>query len=696
MTRSLFAVALLATVTTTVLAAPVPIVAPEALPKGVMARLGSPAFRGPPASGLTYSTDGKRLLALDSKDFGRDDKQSLVVWDADTGKLLLNKMVAPAGLDKFPWVRSVLTGDRIIWLAQVWRPGPLTAEVVATNLEGKVLLRFDVDDQPSFDVEQFRNGFGGSAVSPNGRYLATTVDKGQAVVAYDLTTGARLMFEKLGPKLLPAVGFAQDNTTLFLRQEGKAIRRFELPTGKELPELEGSDHEVWQVAVSPDRKWIVTGKFRTRKVVDGKPRDVDVKELEVRDGRTGKLVGRLEIGGTAQYFAFVATDALLVSTQKVRPPAVPITSFVRWNVATLKREWEVPARDLRFTLSPDGKQFAHGGHIVYLHDTATGKLLAEPTGHTGAVGWIAFSSDGKSLTTAGGEEVITWAVTGERKQRTAVPELCGDRLSNALSTVPGDYFIWMGHTATTPPTAVIYGWDTEKHAIGWRLAVERSWVDPAISPDGKRVVTVRNDRERAGEVVTVFEGATGEKLREWSYPRPKGVTNGTDWPRGIAGGGRFVVLGDSDSVLVLDALTGKEEARVKRDLAKPVPKSDWAPTLAMSENGASLAILERGQLEVYDVKSSKLLARHAFAVGAPRHMKFSADGERLAMWEIAGPKSMRGFLVWDRGDPRQAPRTLGADASLSWIHYVTFSPNNATLAVGYQDGLTLLWDMTAK
>jgi WD40 repeat protein len=49
--------------------------------------------------------------------------------------------------------------------------------------------------------------------------------------------------------------------------------------------------------------------------------------------------------------------------------------------------------------SPDGKTFASGGgdNSVSIWDIASGELLAELNGHTGAVVSVAFSPDGRRL-----------------------------------------------------------------------------------------------------------------------------------------------------------------------------------------------------------------------------------------------------------------------------------------------------------
>jgi WD40 repeat protein len=703
MTRLLSALALSALVAGVVPAAPVPEVPADPtkdregnpLPKGATARLGSMMYRGP-MSGLTFSADGKRLLA-------RDETNRLFVYDADTGKPLPTNTAQPPELDRFVKaggrVTSVVTADRVVWLAQAPFRLPFPSEVVVCGLDGKVLSRFDVEGQVSFNPEVFRDGFGGAAVSGDGRYLATLVGGDQpAVVAHDLATGGRLLSRPLDKKDGPSVALSRDGGTLFVKRTGGPIRRFGLPGGKELPPLEGTDHEVWQAQASPGGKWVVTGKFRTRTEVGGKVEDKDVTHLEVRAGDTGRLVGKLEVGGRAQHVAFVGPDALVVSAERPRPPGMPLTALSRWNLSDLKREWEAPGTGLRVAAAPDGKTFAAAAYLqAVIHDAGTGKPRAPTPGHTRGVEWVGFSPDGRAVSTAGGGEVITWGTGGELKRRVSVPEL------NAVTTVflggppAGDHLVGPGFAEDERRTPVVVGWDREKAAVGWRLPVAdppSGWVVSwAASPDGRRVLTARPG-PAGQEVVTVRDGPTGEKVSEWSYPRGRLPTPNPP-PRALSGDGRVLAVLTDETVLVRDAATGKEEGRVDLVPGKPRAASGPSIDLAASRDGSRVAVLDRGVAVVYDVKSGKPVGQHTFPDPWPGHLTFSPDGTSMAVRYTRGSLRGQTLFVWEPGKGPAGLRALGAGAG-SGVLCAAFSPDGKSLAVGYSDGTALVWDLTAK
>lgn len=698
MSRSFFALCVVVAVCGRVSAAPVPPAVPDPLPKGATARLGTPHFRGPHTGGLTFSPDGKRLLAF-SDTSGRAEKQSLRTWDADTGMVLSSKFGTPANLDRFFWVGSVLAGERVVWLCQQALGATKPSEIVVADLAGKVQNRIEIEGRALLYVSPFPGSFYPSAVSDDGAFAVVSLDNGRAFAVYDLTSGKKLLTEKFDVVDQPTTLFAQDRKTLFVRSRGKSIRRFELPSGKELAPLEGTTpasdklfFSVDKVAGSPDGKLIVTQPALVTKVVDGKALVEQPKALKVYDGKTGKQVGEIGAGPMVMGFVFADADNLLVSVQVLRPLQPPKLVFEKWNATTRKRVWDAPATGHSLAVAPDGKRFVSAGPSqLFLHSAADGKLLVDAGGHPSFVTWIGFSPDGKTVTTAGGPDVMSWELNGRRKSRVSVPELHTSALHIA-STV-SDHLTWFATTHEETPKPMLFGWDSEKNAIGWKIPVEqpRGWV---FTPDGKHLVSVRGDPAKADNIVAVHDISTGKSLREWSYQRPAGSHAPFSGPHRVCGGGRFVATAEIGVIKLFDARTGKEFAAVKHTFDKP--PATWTPNIEAAASGEKLAVIEQFKtVTIYEVKSGKLLARHSFPQATANGTRFSPDGNRLAVWSVRGEGEAGAVAVWDLETPDVKPRTFVAEA-WSVATCVAFSPNGATLAVGYQDGTALLWDLTAK
>jgi WD40 repeat protein len=69
-------------------------------------------------------------------------------------------------------------------------------------------------------------------------------------------------------------------------------------------------------------------------------------------------------------------------------------------------------------------------------------------------------------------------------------------------------------------------------------------------------------------------------------------------------------------------------------------------------------------------------------------MLFDPSGTRLAVWNVQAS-----VLVYDAEGFAEPRKLRTPDASPSCA---AFSPNGASLAVGYQNGTALIWDLTAK
>lgn len=700
MTRRLSLAALLLLAAGIVRAGPEPTVPPDPLPKGATARLGTLAYRGPHAHGLTFTKDGKRLV-------GQDQVERFLAWDVETGKLLTHKSTRPAALDRFKTpvanIPMVAAPDRVVWLGKAPWMATFPSEVVVADHDGKVLGRTEIGDVAELPPATRPGRFGRLSVTPDGRHLATILDKDWVVAVFDLEKGERTAVVKLDAGDLATVALSGAGKTLFVARQGKSIRRYEVPGGKELPPLSESDGTSRLVQVSPNGKWVVTGQSRVTKVVDGKRREEDATFLEVWDATTGENVVRLEIGGAPHSCTFAGPEALLVGMLKARPPAPPVYSFSRWNLSKLTKEWEIPVEAGSFALSPDGKRVASPGGVFRLYDTAppfggfrlydtaTGKVLGEPLGHDGGVQWIGFSADGKTVTTVGGREVLLWTTDGEMRKRVAVPELTSVAFRPAGSTT--NQLVWPGYTEATPAAPVLVGWDLAKGAVGWRMPAsswEKTWV---ASADGKRVLVARPSSHPLRDQVDVLDGPTGEKLAQWSHPRwpPSGIFM---QPRALSGDGKQLVVLEGEAVVALNAETGEEKGRVKRELAKERGPMNVGPGLIASPDGSRVAVAERKVITIYDMKLGKTLANQTFANDFLRQMRFSPDRRYLAIWCGDYIEGQAGVEVWDI-ESAEKPRTFEAEPWTS-ASCTAFSPDGSKLAVGYSNGTALIWDLTAK
>jgi WD40 repeat protein len=93
---------------------------------------------------------------------------------------------------------------------------------------------------------------------------------------------------------------------------------------------------------------------------------------------------------------------------------------------------------------------------------------------------------------------------------------------------------------------------------------------------------------------------------------------------------------------------------------------------------------------VFDAKSGKELAEHDLGRGYLPALRFSPNGKQVAVWNVWGPT----VQVCDAESSATPTRMLEGGTYCATT--AAFSRSGASLAVGYQDGTTLVWDLTAK
>jgi WD40 repeat protein len=248
-------------------------------------------------------------------------------------------------------------------------------------------------------------GVAALASSADGKYLAAGGDWGRIAV-WDLPLGKLLYEVKLHTFKVWTLAFAPDGTLLASGAFDGTVKLFDLRTGLEAgvfidPALrsaenpEGTAHTGWVrcVAFSADGKHLATSGC------DG--------YVRIWDARTLRLVAKLRGGINVYSVAFSADKRYLAWGNN--PGEVRLATTGDWREI---RTTPVPNSVFSVAFSPSGQYLAAAGHrkILWVWETATGRLVTQFSGHEGRIWGLCFLGEDRLVTTAEDGTFRVWTI----------------------------------------------------------------------------------------------------------------------------------------------------------------------------------------------------------------------------------------------------------------------------------------------
>ncbi len=170
------------------------------------------------------------------------------------------------------------------------------------------------------------------------------------------------------------------------------LKTWNLQTGKPGVRLPGSTPRTSDLAVSPDRRFLVSTERAA-----GNSSDEIVHIWETTDARERVQVPG-GIGGTATMAISPDSSIVVASSYDAN-----VRAWNSKNGELLTLIEQLPVTMFAMAFSPDGKTLATGGadRVVYLWDTKTWKLKTKFTGQREMISALAYSPNGKYLLTGG-------------------------------------------------------------------------------------------------------------------------------------------------------------------------------------------------------------------------------------------------------------------------------------------------------
>jgi RNA polymerase sigma factor (sigma-70 family) len=384
-----------------------------------------------------------------------------------------------------------------------------------------------------------------------------------------------------------------------------------------------------------------------------------------------------------------------------------------------ERERRIPYAASRWlfcvAFSPDGKWLAAGEHVqdqavgrLHIWNLATGKEERRYLAHPGGVHVVVFRPDSRMLASAGASDgkIRLWdPATGKE-----LHVLGTGQSTNCLAFSPD------GKTLASAGGQVIRLWDARDGTDQKQLRGHRDRITSiAFHPDSKMLASVDLDR-----TIRLWSVATGRQPCSWTAP---GLIHSV----AFSPDGKFLATGGSEPMVLWNAATGKEERRLRHPPGE-VAALAFAPdgkTLATATTGERCLRLWDMQTGQEHPASA---AGHHGSVGFVRFTPdgealVSAGSEDLELfrWKIAsGEQLWHSHLgrhefarpvdlaadgkVLAAGTPTGAIRLVDALSGKELGHYlahkaavetVAFSPDGKTLASTGHDNTLCIGEVAA-
>ena len=317
-----------------------------------------------------------------------------------------------------------------------------------------------------------------------------------------------------------------------------------------------------------------------------------------------------------------------------------------WDLATgnvLRTLYGHTSNVNALAVSPDGKLLASGSgdindkrdlgtftqggvvggaedNTVRIWSVQTGRQLQVLRGHELPVGAVAFSNDGHSLTSVGGDAVKVWDVSAGTELRSQKTQY-GKTGMEKLNSMPS-FSIWGGGDKQRKQEA--------QRLKNFKLSASKI----AVSSNGQFAAVGQPDK-----AVKIYDAQSGREVRELPF---KAIPEAENSSLAFSADARLVAFAKtSETVSVQEASTGRELYSINTGFSKTPQRVQFSPDgrflVTATDNNAAMKLWDAttGQL-IRELKTS------GDALMGARVISFNRDGSLIAA-VAAGAKAIRIF-----------------------------------------------------
>ncbi|MFH1303741.1 MAG: SUMF1/EgtB/PvdO family nonheme iron enzyme [Planctomycetota bacterium] len=445
------------------------------------------------------------------------------------------------------------------------------------------------------------------ALTPDGKQIVSGgYDKN--LMQWDLATGTLIRTIDKHKSLITSVAISPDGK-LILSTSHEFLLINNSDTGKRVHTIKNESRDFSDMVITPDGKYVISG----------------YGQLKKWDLESGKIVQSLE-----EHMGGISSLALSPNGEQLVASLSDLSIYV-WDIASGKKTRRLRGHtDLitQVAISPDGKQVisASRDRSLRLWNLEGNRETPSYPIHNSAVNCIAISSDGKQAISGANDELKVWDLDSGK----LLMDFKGTSSSHRwISYLPDENYAISGWSG------MIFGWDLKNGAKLQESELERIryYNAVAVTPDGKRGITVSEDN-----------GAKSRLIRVWDLTRLK----------------------------QLYGLKGHQE-RIH--------------CLAVSAEGRRLVSVSVNELKVWDLGTGALLHTFQDPVGNFGCLALSPDG-RYALTTAYVDKRLA-IQVLDLVDKKLLHSLKGHTLDVTCL---AFTPDGTLVVSSAKDKTIRLWD----
>ena len=414
-----------------------------------------------------------------------------------------------------------------------------------------------------------------------------------------------------------------------------------------------------------------------RETVALKERDA----LVLSDAETGQFITESKVSAaTVHSVAFTQNDQAFALTRQPlthgRRDRVKLWDAQKNSLVCVLDELP-PAEAWSLAFSADGTKLGVGGEAgsVRVYDTRSSAFVSVLEGHNAPVRSLAFSPDGRVLTTASTEESVKlWNLHSGQADRGKPLAKNGKVLGVAMS--PGANTIAsVAHDGTLIVRNLPDGAERFSAQIG--ATGEAPLV---FSADGKLLASAPNAAEG---VVSVRDPLTGKEwIRLQGAPGVRSVAVSND---GLVAAG-----GVGGAVTVWQLPSGQPLATLPPARSRPgdQPVGTTILQLQFDPEGKRLAIARAdGKVILWNPREQRGSTEFQGHRREVRSLAFSPDGAMLASADAHGR-----IVLWNVAPSQKAEMKVVLRDGDQWFAVARLAPDGSKIATGGNDKTVLLWD----